>query len=158
MVLDVEISREYLDEDLTQRPDVTPSVQGPPVDDVRMTLDQLLQHRSGAVHVRVQEAGQLVIDHCLENSLLVPLEEFCPLIGLDISYAEGSTGNTASWIAFDNYLSHYRVTINGVIVVEDAFADVNEDTATVDIDGLAYGDHPVIITVWDIEDNTAILS
>jgi len=74
---------------------------------------------------------------------------------IDISYAEGSTGNTASWIVFDNYLSHYRVTIDGVIVLEDAFVDVNEDTATVDIDGLAYGDHSVIITVWDIEDNTA---
>jgi len=74
---------------------------------------------------------------------------------IDISYAEGSTGNTASWIVFDNYLSHYRITINGVIVVEDAFAEVIEDIATVDIDGLAYGDHTVIITVWDIEDNTA---
>ena len=74
---------------------------------------------------------------------------------IDISYAEGSTGNTASWIVFDNYLSHYRVTIDGAIIVEDAFAEVIEDTATVDIDGLAYGDHPVIITVWDIEDNTA---
>ena len=55
----------------------------------------------------------------------------------------------------DNYLGHYRVTIDGAIVVEDAFAHVQQDTVTVDIDGLAYGDHTVVITVWDIEDNTA---
>jgi hypothetical protein len=73
----------------------------------------------------------------------------------DISYAEGSTGNTASWIVYDDYLSHYRVTIDGVVAAEDAFAEVQEDTATVDIDGLAYGDHTLVITVWDIEDNMA---
>ncbi|MHA1636785.1 MAG: right-handed parallel beta-helix repeat-containing protein, partial [Candidatus Thorarchaeota archaeon] len=80
-----------------------------------------------------------------------------PLIDypIDFSYAEGSTGNIASWIVFDNYLSHYRVTVDGVVVIEDAFAYTSEDTVTVDIDGLPYGDHTIIVTVWDIEDNTA---
>lgn len=69
---------------------------------------------------------------------------------LDIYYAEGSTGNQITWLPYDDYLRDWQVTIDGVITSADAW---NFDNATANVDGLDYGTHTVIITVWDVHDN-----
>jgi len=73
---------------------------------------------------------------------------------LDLYYAEGDTGNEISWLVYDDYLSHYSVSIDGSVWAATACPDLTLSDIIIEVDGLAYGDHPVIITVWDIEDNT----
>ena len=68
----------------------------------------------------------------------------------DLYYAEGSEGNEITWLAFDDSLKDWAVTIDGGAWEADAwdFVDI-----TVNIDGLAYGTHTVFVTLWDIHDN-----
>jgi len=73
---------------------------------------------------------------------------------LDLYYAEGDTGNDITWLVFDDYLSHYSVSIDGSVWAATACPDLTLSEIIIEVDGLAYGDHSVIITVWDIEDNT----
>jgi parallel beta-helix repeat protein len=68
----------------------------------------------------------------------------------DIYYAEGSEDNEILWYAFDDSLGSWAVTIDGGAWASDAW---NFDNVTVNIDGLAYGTHTVIVTVWDIHGN-----
>jgi len=77
---------------------------------------------------------------------------------LDLYYAEGETGNELSWLVFDDYLSHYSVSIDGSVWAATSCPDLTLSEIIVEVDGLDYGDHPVIITVWDIEDNTVMHS
>ncbi|MFW9847326.1 MAG: right-handed parallel beta-helix repeat-containing protein, partial [Candidatus Thorarchaeota archaeon] len=69
----------------------------------------------------------------------------------DIYYPEGSTGNELVWLPFDDSLRNWQVTIDGSVRAADAwnFADI-----TVNIDGLSYGTHTAVVTVWDIEENS----
>jgi parallel beta-helix repeat protein len=73
---------------------------------------------------------------------------------MDLYYAEGVTGNELTWLVFDDYLSHYSVSIDGSVWFATACPGVTFSEIIVEVDGLAYGDHAVVITVWDIEDNT----
>ncbi|MFO7836643.1 MAG: right-handed parallel beta-helix repeat-containing protein [Candidatus Thorarchaeota archaeon] len=70
----------------------------------------------------------------------------------DIYYAEGSTGNEIMWYAHDDYLSDWSVTIDGDTWDSNAY---NYDNITVNVDGLEYGTHTAVLTVWDTEDNSA---
>jgi parallel beta-helix repeat protein len=70
----------------------------------------------------------------------------------DIYYAEGSTGNEIIWYAYDDYLKEWSVSIDGDTWDSDAW---NYDNITVEVDGLEYGTHTAVLTVWDIEDNSA---
>ncbi|TFG04274.1 DUF3737 family protein, partial [Candidatus Thorarchaeota archaeon] len=69
----------------------------------------------------------------------------------DISYAEGSTGNTVTWYPIDDELSHWEVEIDGEYWNGNAW---NFTSIIVNIDGLSYGTHTLDITVWDIHDNS----
>jgi hypothetical protein len=69
----------------------------------------------------------------------------------DISYAEGSTANTITWYPVDDYLSHWEVEIDGGYWNGNAW---NFTSVIVNVDGLTYGTHTLVITVWDINDNT----
>lgn len=64
----------------------------------------------------------------------------------DISYEEGSTGNTITWEASDLTPSHYNVTIDGMPQVN---AEWNGRDIEINVDGLSVGDHSVQITVYD---------
>ncbi|MHA2133673.1 MAG: right-handed parallel beta-helix repeat-containing protein [Candidatus Thorarchaeota archaeon] len=68
----------------------------------------------------------------------------------DTSYAEGSTGNEITWRVFDDSLRDWEVWIDGALWEADAwdFVDI-----TVNVDGLTYGTHNVVVTVWDIDQN-----
>lgn len=70
----------------------------------------------------------------------------------DIYYAEGSTDNEIMWYAYDDYLSDWSVSIDGDTWDSNAW---NYDNITVNVDGLEYGTHTAVLTVWDIEDNSA---
>jgi len=69
----------------------------------------------------------------------------------DIYYAEGSEGNEISWLALDDSLSNWEVSIDGSDWVAEAWNFVD---MTVNIDGLEYGAHTVIVTLYDIHMNT----
>lgn len=69
----------------------------------------------------------------------------------DVYYAEGSTGNEIFWLPFDDYLKNWEVEIDGAPWDSGPW---NYDNVTVNIDGLAYGTHEVIITVRDMTGNT----
>ncbi|MDF1541116.1 MAG: NosD domain-containing protein, partial [Candidatus Thorarchaeota archaeon] len=70
---------------------------------------------------------------------------------LDFYYAEGSEGNEITWHPFDDALSHWELVIDGSVWVGEAwdFVDI-----TVNVDGLDYGPHTAILTVWDVDQNT----
>jgi parallel beta-helix repeat protein len=71
---------------------------------------------------------------------------------LDISYAEGSTGNTLRWRPRDDFLKSWTLEIDGELWEEGAWKF--EDGVTVNVDGLAYGTHTATFTVWDTEENS----
>ncbi len=73
---------------------------------------------------------------------------------MDVWYAEGTTGNEISWSPYDNYLKDYTVTIGGVLWEQDAVPGIVNPTITVNIDGLAYGVHTLVMTVTDIDLNS----
>ncbi len=70
---------------------------------------------------------------------------------IDVFYAEGSTGNTITWRPYDNSLRNWVVTMDGSDWASGIwnFADV-----TVNIDGLSYGTHTAVVTVWDVDQNS----
>ena len=70
---------------------------------------------------------------------------------MDLSYAEFSTGNTITWQPFDDSLRDWELVIDGVSFAADIwnFVDV-----TVNVDGLAYGTHTAVLTVWDVSQNS----
>ncbi|TFG04838.1 hypothetical protein EU538_11925, partial [Candidatus Thorarchaeota archaeon] len=72
---------------------------------------------------------------------------------LDISYAEGSTGNTLRWRPRDDFLKAWTLEIDGQLWDEDAWKF--EDGVTINVDNLAYGTHTATFTVWDTEGNSA---
>jgi parallel beta-helix repeat protein len=69
----------------------------------------------------------------------------------DVYYAEGSTGNYITWYPYDDYLKEWEATIDGSFWDADAW---NYDSVTVNIDGLDYGTHTVVVTVRDMDLNT----
>lgn len=70
---------------------------------------------------------------------------------MDISYAEGSTGNVIVWLPFDNALKDWQVTIDGSLRSSGSW---NFHNITVNVDGLRYGTHTVVVTVRDVDLNT----
>jgi parallel beta-helix repeat protein len=96
----------------------------------------------------VYEIDSLTIDRW--PMLYLPTE---PIIDqpLDISYAEFSTGNTITWNPFDDSLRDWELEIDGVLFDSDIwnFVDI-----TVNVDGLAYGTHTAVLTVWDVNQNS----
>ncbi|TFG14666.1 hypothetical protein EU537_03075 [Candidatus Thorarchaeota archaeon] len=69
----------------------------------------------------------------------------------DVYYAEGSTGNYITWYPYDDYLKEWDATIDGSFWDSDAW---NYDNVTINVDGLDYGTHTVVVTVRDIDLNT----
>ena len=82
-------------------------------------------------------------------SLFLPTE---PIIDspMDVSYPEFSTGNFIIWHPYDNYLSDWSATMDGVVWAADAW---NFNSIVVNIDGLSYGSHILVLTVWDVDRN-----
>ncbi len=83
-------------------------------------------------------------------SVFLPTE---PIIDspMDVYYAEFSTGNHIEWQPYDDFLSDWSVTIDGVAWTADAW---NLDSIYVNIDGLSYGIHTVVVTVRDVDMNS----
>jgi len=69
----------------------------------------------------------------------------------DVTIEELSTGNTITWQPYDDSLRDWEVYINGVFWAADAW---NFNDVTVGIDGLAYGTHTVVVTVYDVDQNS----
>jgi len=67
---------------------------------------------------------------------------------MDISYAEGTLGNTLTWNPADNALRDWQVTIDGEFWTAAVY---NYENVTVNIDGLSYGNHTLVITIWDVD-------
>jgi parallel beta-helix repeat protein len=70
---------------------------------------------------------------------------------IDIYYAEGSEGNVIVWLPFDNALKDWQVTIDGALRSSGAW---NFHNITMNVDGLRYGTHTVVVTVRDMDLNT----
>ncbi|MGY5872752.1 MAG: right-handed parallel beta-helix repeat-containing protein [Candidatus Thorarchaeota archaeon] len=70
---------------------------------------------------------------------------------LDVQYAEGTTNHTIIWTPVDDALDDWFVTIDGAYWAADSW---NSDNITVNIDGLDYGTHTLVITIRDISLNT----
>lgn len=70
---------------------------------------------------------------------------------MDVYYAEGSEGNVIVWRPFDNALKDWQVTIDGSLWSSGSW---NFHNITVNVDGLRYGTHTVVVTVRDTELNT----
>ncbi|TFH06820.1 MAG: hypothetical protein E4H14_09910 [Candidatus Thorarchaeota archaeon] len=66
------------------------------------------------------------------------------------AYAEFSEGNEIVWIVADDNPRDWEVCIDGEFWSSDAW---NFETIVVNIDGLPYGLHTVVITVWDLSNN-----
>ncbi|MHA1906299.1 MAG: right-handed parallel beta-helix repeat-containing protein [Candidatus Thorarchaeota archaeon] len=69
---------------------------------------------------------------------------------LDLSYAEGTTDNVLTWHPVDDSLRDWQVTIDGTLWAGDAW---NLENITVNVDGLSYGVHTLVVTVWDVSQN-----
>jgi parallel beta-helix repeat protein len=69
----------------------------------------------------------------------------------DIYYAEGSEGNEITWYAFGDSLRDWKVNIDGSLWKGDAW---NFNNVAVNVDGLAYGTHTVVITLWDVNQHS----
>lgn len=69
----------------------------------------------------------------------------------DAYYAEGSEGNSITWRPFDNSLRNWVITMDGSDWASGIwnFVDI-----AVNIDGLSYGTHTAVITVWDVDQNS----
>ncbi len=72
----------------------------------------------------------------------------------DEDYAEGTTGHEATWYAYDDYLNDYTVTIDGAYWTSGVVTDLQFPEINVNIDGLSYGEHTAVITVWDVDMNS----
>ncbi|MBD3408134.1 MAG: hypothetical protein GF411_18580 [Candidatus Lokiarchaeota archaeon] len=70
----------------------------------------------------------------------------------EVYYAEGSDGHSLTWVPQDDNLRDWTVTIDGNAWDADAWNLVD---ITVDIDGLNYGTHTLVLTVWDVDLNSA---
>ncbi|NWF96606.1 MAG: right-handed parallel beta-helix repeat-containing protein [Candidatus Thorarchaeota archaeon] len=73
---------------------------------------------------------------------------------LDVSYAEGSTDNYLTWLASDDYLRDWSVTIDGAFWAEGIWDLKQRFVISVDVDGLQYGTHTAVITIWDVDQHS----
>jgi uncharacterized protein (UPF0264 family) len=70
----------------------------------------------------------------------------------DVSYTEGTTGNTISWIAGDRHPGVYNITLDGNLYIPDS--PWSNGTITINVDGLSLGAHTVVITLYDTSGNS----
>jgi uncharacterized protein YvpB len=70
----------------------------------------------------------------------------------DLQYSEGTTGNSLSWNATDNYPGIFEMYRNGTLT-GDSGSWTNADFITINIDGLAKGIYNYTITISDLSDN-----
>jgi parallel beta-helix repeat protein len=72
----------------------------------------------------------------------------------DITYTEGETGNTISWIISDGNPSLYQVYLNGELVAESAWTEY-ERTLDITVDDLSPGTHVYRLDLYDQAGNSA---
>lgn len=82
------------------------------------------------------------------------IEPIIPTINhpLDFEYESGSTGNTITWVPYDNNPDNYIVEIDGT--PHDS-GDWTGEEVTVNVDNLDVNSHTVVCTVFDIHGNFA---
>jgi parallel beta-helix repeat protein len=68
----------------------------------------------------------------------------------DMEYAELSEGNEIRWLLLDDNLRDWEVYVDSQLWAADAW---NFDNVTVNIDGLAYGTHEILIVARDLDNN-----
>lgn len=85
--------------------------------------------------------------------LMVPVDVTPPDLNSpsDVTYYEGSTGNTINWIGGDRHPGVYNVTLDGNIYITDS--TWFNGTITVNVDGLSSGTHTVVISLYDTSGN-----
>ncbi|TXT55313.1 MAG: exported protein of unknown function [Candidatus Thorarchaeota archaeon] len=69
----------------------------------------------------------------------------------NVYYAEFSTGNVLRFHPHDNELRDWEVTIDGKVWDSGVW---EYDVIEISIDGLSYGVHTFVITVWDVDQNS----
>jgi plastocyanin len=87
----------------------------------------------------------------------VIIEVIAPIIPtinhpLDFEYESGDTGNSITWVPYDNNPDHYIVELDGEAYDAGIWTG---DEITVNVDNLSVGTHTIVCTVFDIHDNTA---
>ncbi len=70
---------------------------------------------------------------------------------LDVWLAEGSEGNYIEWVPFDDNLKNFEAVMDGALWAADAW---NFTSIKINIDGLPYGDHVLVVTVYDLDGNS----
>ncbi|MEX2720485.1 MAG: hypothetical protein Q6362_003575, partial [Candidatus Wukongarchaeota archaeon] len=70
----------------------------------------------------------------------------------DITYVEGTTGNTITWHPSDENPSSFKVTREGIQVNSSSW---NDDPITVNVDGLSVGNYTYKCTVYDTSGQNA---
>jgi len=71
----------------------------------------------------------------------------------DISYVEGSTGNSVSWTATDNNPFYYDLYIDGAY--QYSYVWYSGVVVSINVDGFSVGDHLVYLIFYDSYDNSA---
>ena len=69
---------------------------------------------------------------------------------LDVEYPEGTNTYEVVWYALDDSLSHWVATMDGQPLAQDAW---DYDNITIDVGGLPYGDHVLVLTLYDVDQN-----
>ena len=67
----------------------------------------------------------------------------------DVSYEQGTTGNSITWIPTDSNPYWYNITLNGILTSHDD--PWIGGSIVMDIDGLPLGTHTVVCSVYDLE-------
>ncbi|MCH8908320.1 MAG: hypothetical protein IH840_14630, partial [Candidatus Heimdallarchaeota archaeon] len=85
----------------------------------------------------------------------IPPDSTPPVLDMpgDVSYIEGSAGNSITWIATDTKPDSYSITLNSIQVASGIWH--NASSITYNVDGLAAGAYIFQINVTDLSDNSA---
>ncbi|MFW9806229.1 MAG: hypothetical protein ACFFFK_05820, partial [Candidatus Thorarchaeota archaeon] len=91
------------------------------------------------------------------NSVLVTVlgDTTAPVISYSpptIRYAQGDSHQTYNWTATDDFMEHYEILVDGVLVVSDDWTTTNIEF---DFSGLIQGTHNVTLRVYDLGGNMA---
>jgi len=98
-----------------------------------------------------------VYDNSAMDTVIVTVEDTAdPVVDspADITYEEGTTGHSISWIATDNNPGNYIIYKDGVEV--DSGSWTSSVPITINVDGLTVGSYNYTIVVSDAFNNTAI--
>ncbi|NWF95718.1 MAG: hypothetical protein HXY34_06215 [Candidatus Thorarchaeota archaeon] len=86
----------------------------------------------------------------------VKADDIAPVITYappSVSYYRGDARIVRNWTVTDDHKSKYSIAVDGFVVVEAVWVT---DTISFDFSGLLEGEHWVVLTVYDVGNNTAV--